>query len=328
MQRAALALTVTKETTGGTGEIFVAFGVNNGSENAWNQSGKTSDLYHGWLIGYPVQSNGTFASPNPANFAFASTANFGGTADSTCTDVSSSGTGETGTSPYNNCGLGGGIWMSERGPAIYTATDTNKTNYVLIGVGNGGFETGTTYPNWGSSVVAFSVGTTCATSQTGITTVSACCQPSSSLTPYCYVGCSSTPTYPTVQYMNYLDQDMGMPGTQIVGLDGNTGGNPYVVTCDKSGQCYALNPTSLGGYQSPADCGGANCEFAGSRTSISFLLSGGEHCYGNTTSSTPCDSISEFVDCLVGSIGRVTTNKVAGAPSESVYDPKRHFNSI
>lgn len=97
--------------------------------------------------------------------------------------------------------------------------------------------------------------------------------------------------------MNSLDQDMGMPGTMIVGSDGGTGGagHTYLVTCDKSGQCYVLpsSPSSLPGYAYP-DCTG--CEFAGSQTALSYP--GYSQCYGNTSPPTgyvACDSISSMV---------------------------------
>jgi hypothetical protein len=93
--------------------------------------------------------------------------------------------------------------------------------------------------------------------------------------------------------MNQLDQDVGMPGTTIVGADGGTGGSDHLVTCDKSGQCYVLapNPSSLTGYSSP-DCTG--CEFSGSMTSP--IANGVGTCYqGGEGSLIPCDSISSMV---------------------------------
>lgn len=118
VQRVALTLTTTN-TSGGTGEIYVAFAVNNASENEWNTSAG-SNPYHGWLIGYPIGSGGTI-STTQANFAFASTPNFDGTSSSPCTDVTSSGTGQTNGNNENNCGLGGGIWMSGEHP-LFTRT--------------------------------------------------------------------------------------------------------------------------------------------------------------------------------------------------------------
>jgi hypothetical protein len=63
----------------------------------------------------------------------------------------------------NECGLGGGIW---RNPAVFAG----ENNYVLAGIGNGGFQasgygTSTAY-SYGESVVSFVDTTTCMTSST------------------------------------------------------------------------------------------------------------------------------------------------------------------
>lgn len=128
VQRAALTLAKLTATTDSTQELYVAFAVNNSSENEWNDpSGGDTNAYHGWLIGFPIGSNGLPAQSYP-NFAFATTANFGGLNDSTCTDVIPSGPyagkGQTDGQNYDNCGLGGGIWMSGRAPAVYTDSST------------------------------------------------------------------------------------------------------------------------------------------------------------------------------------------------------------
>ncbi len=131
LQRAALALAP-------NGEIFIAFGIG-GGRNA-SEYDPTVYPYHGWLIGYPVIP--TVSST--ANFAFASTPNVDTTNTTTpCTAGPYNSPPEAGD--QNICGLGGGIWMSGKGPAMYT---TGGSTYIIAGSGNGGVLAGGSLPSW------------------------------------------------------------------------------------------------------------------------------------------------------------------------------------
>jgi hypothetical protein len=228
------------------GNIWIGFGVGNGSETSFSYP------YHGWLMAYPASGSGG------ASFAFAST---------TVLDPSGSPfvacSSDTSAPWTNECGLGGGIW---RNPAVFAG----ENNYVLAGIGNGGFQasgygTSTAY-SYGESVVSFVDTTTCTTSSTPTA-----CNPGSFFTPS------------TFGTLNVNDQDMG--ASSILVTDSSAGSS--VVAIDKSGQGYVLSPTGLPGYNS-TDCSG--CEFAGSLTSRAAGVGGG--CFGGLgTSTTPCDSV-------------------------------------
>ena len=100
--------------------IYVAFGV------AGVEDSETSYPYHGWLLGYTVESNGALA-PTPA-LTFATTPTGCGVGGGTTQCPSGNG-----GAPACDClqptgfqnapnwgGLGGGIWMSGKGPASRT----------------------------------------------------------------------------------------------------------------------------------------------------------------------------------------------------------------
>lgn len=95
LQRAALLLAA-------NGDIYVAFGVANGSETAFVRY-----PYHGWLIGYRV----TPTLNSTANFAFASTPNYDSSNGTTpCSNVPN----YSNTDVSNQCGLGGASGCRER----------------------------------------------------------------------------------------------------------------------------------------------------------------------------------------------------------------------
>jgi hypothetical protein len=235
-------------------EIYIGFGVGNGSETLFSYP------YHGWLIGYPTSS-----IESGANFAFAST-----------TVLDPSGTplvacsGNTSPPWTNECGLGGGLW---RNPAVFAGS---SQHYILAAMGNGGFQASahgtTTAYSYGESVASFTQGTTCNTSSTPTA-----CTPNGFFTPSAFGT------------LNANDEDMG--GSSILVTD-SANGAPQLITFDKSGQGYALNPNpstgGLTGYNA-TDCT-PNCEFAGSQTSPAYGFGG--PCYGGLgTSGTPCDSV-------------------------------------
>ncbi len=269
LQRSALSLAP-------NGELFIPFGVGGGSgasEFSWTYP------YHGWLLGYNV-----IPTPQSApNFAFSSTPNGPNVSPANTTtlctnssnnDYSDCGKNAGGGDPTlcgNICGLGGGIWMSGKAPALYTSGDTT---YVFAGVGNGGVLAGGSTPlsSWGSSVVAFDASRTCNTSSS--TNASNACYPAQFYTPSNY------------QTMNAFDQDMGTSGPVIT--DTLTSGQNQLVTFDKSGTGYVMSPLSLPGYTN-LDCG-TNCKFEGSLTAS--IIPGVDVC-GN--GDTPCDSIGSAV---------------------------------
>jgi hypothetical protein len=246
LQRAALLLA-------NNGELFIAFAVGGGTGSSETDY---SWPYHGWLIGYRVQDT----LDTTATFAFASTPNY----DSTNTTTSCSNVPSNNNANITNlCGLGGGIWMSGKGPAIYTS---GESTYVVVGTGNGGVLAGGSLPGWGSSVVSFLQGTTCTT-----TSSPSQCSPIEFYTPRNYAT------------LNNNDQDMGNSG--VVVTDTLTGGTSELVAFDKTGRGYVLNPGSLPGY-STSDCTG--CKFEGSLTAPGTTCNDG-------TGGGPCDSISSPV---------------------------------
>jgi len=238
------------------GEIYIGFGVGNGSETEFSYP------YHGWLIGYPTSS-----IESGSNFAFAAT-----------TILDPSGTplvGCTGnTSPpwTNECGLGGGHW---RNPAVFSGS---SQDFVLAAMGNGGFQApsygSTTAYSYCESVVSFTQSTTCNTSSSPTP-----CAPNGFFTPSAFGT------------MNANDEDMG--GSGILVTNPPAPQAPQLVTFDKSGQGYALNSNpstgGLTGYNT-TDCT-PSCEFAGSLTSPASGFSG--PCYGGlgNANNLPCDSV-------------------------------------
>ncbi len=158
------------------------------------------------------------------------------------------------TNLNNLCGLRARIWMGGKGPVRYTI---GTTRYVYIGTGNGGFQTGNT--NYGSSVLGFSE------SSTGG-------PPNSMFTPYSYAT------------LNANDQDMGTSGPLLF----TSGSASNLVTFDKTGKGYVLNPASLGGFN--AGDTGAVSEFTGGS-----LTAGGSCDGGAGNGSTACDEITSQV---------------------------------
>ena len=250
-----------------SGKIYIGFAVNNVSETSY------SNQYHGWLIGYNPSTSST------ANFAFASAPNIDNTTGATpaCSGASS---------PYTNeCGLGGGIWMSGRAPAVYTY---NSNTYVVVGAGNGGFQTGGSYPSYGNSIIAFNANTTCNTQGTAPTL----CTPDSFFAARCYPAASCPPSgNATVQIMNAWDQDNGASGPLVTDSSAGTA----VVAVSKAGTGFVLPQSGLPGYSSGSQPDCTSCEFAGSLTSpLSSSFTSACNGFGNTP--TPiCDSVSSLV---------------------------------
>src|ERR1039458_2507281 len=158
--------------------------------------------YHGWLIGYRV----TPTLNSTANFEFASTPNYDSSNGTTpCSNVPN----YSNTDVSNQCGLGGGIWMSGKGPAIYNA---GETTYIVVGTGNGGVLAGGSLPSWGSSIVSFDLNTTCTTTSSPTQ-----CSPAEFYTPSNY------------KTLNANDQDMGNRSTTR--LNSSHLGISYAVFC-------------------------------------------------------------------------------------------------
>lgn len=105
--------------------IYVAFGTLSTQE--------FTNPYHGWLFGYQYAAG-----------AFVQTMIFNSTPSSAQTNPACSGSAH----PTNQCGHGGGIWMSGRGPAL-------DAGGVYVVVGNGGYG-GASTGNWGESAVRLS----------------------------------------------------------------------------------------------------------------------------------------------------------------------------
>jgi len=216
--------------------------------------GSSSEIYVGFgvaSVGELVTSNfyhgwliGFAAGSTSANFEFASTpiGASGNSSSPACTNSS----GTVQTDPHNLCGRGGGIWQSGKGFTVYTTSSGTKR--VFACTGNGGFQSSL---NWGSSCLAF------ATTATGG-------PPTDSFTPY------------SATTLNYYDQDMGTSGTLL--FTDPSSGTTYMVTFDKTGEGYVLNPANLGGYNS-GDTGAVG-EFAGSTTNGGTCDGGGgsSHC--------------------------------------------------
>lgn len=168
-------------------EIYLAFGTRNGSE--------ATVPYHGWLIGYHF--NGS---------AFTQTFIF----NSTLNSAQSGPPCSTATPPRNQCGHGGGIWMSGRGPAL-------DSTGIYVVTGNGGYG-GTGSGNWGESALRLN----------GLGVADA-------FTPYNYAT------------LNQNDLDLGDAGALLFTSTNATAQN-LMVAAGKTGWAYVLNRASLGGY--------------------------------------------------------------------------------
>ncbi|HTQ53031.1 MAG TPA: hypothetical protein VMI94_01145 [Bryobacteraceae bacterium] len=168
--------------------IYVGFGTRSGSEAV--------SPYHGWLLGY--QFTGT---------AFTQTFAFNSTANATQTGQACSGSAP----PNNQCGHGGGIWMSGRGPAL------DPTGIYVV-TGNGGFG-GAGTGNWGESVLRLdNLGSV-----------------QDSYTPNNYVS------------LNAADLDLGDAGA-ILFDSSNPAASNLALAAGKTGKVYVLNRSNLGGF--------------------------------------------------------------------------------
>ena len=183
LQRAALL-----EDT--LGNIYLGFGALSGDESTHH--------YHGWLIAYSY-SNG----------AFTRTMVFNSTQNATQSGPVCSGV----TPPTNQCGHGGGIWMSGRGPAL-------DRMGIYVVAGNGGYGGGQT-GNWGESAILLNYA--------GII--------QSSFTPAGYTN------------LNEYDLDLGDAGAILFSSTNTTMSN-LMVAAGKTGIVYVLNRASLGGLHS------------------------------------------------------------------------------
>jgi hypothetical protein len=170
-----------------TAAIYLGFGTLSTSE--------TTVPYHGWLFGYQYASG-----------AFTQTMIFNSTLSSTQRGPACSGVNPS----TNQCGHGGGIWMSGRGPGL-DATGI----YVLTG--NGGFGGGAS-GNWGESALRLS--------SSGV------------------VEDSFTPSNYTM--LNGSDLDLSDAGA-ILFTSTNASAPNLLLDAGKTGDVYILNRASLGG---------------------------------------------------------------------------------
>lgn len=180
LQRPALL----EDTAHGT--VYLTFGTLSAEES--------THPYHGWLIGYSYSGG-----------AFTQTMVFNSTQNATQSGQSCSGT----TPATNQCGHGGGIWMSGRGPAL-----DNTGIYVVTGNGGyGGPGTG----NWGESALR--------------------------LNPAGVVEGFFTPNiYAT---LNDYDLDLGDAGALLF-RSANSAVPNLALAAGKAGVVYVLNRASLG----------------------------------------------------------------------------------
>jgi hypothetical protein len=167
--------------------IYMAFGTLSGLEIV--------SPYHGWVIGYEYAAG-----------AFTQRMIFTSTQSATQTGPACSGP----DAPNNQCGHGGGIWMSGRGPAL-------DATGIYLATGNGGFG-GPGTGNWGESVLRLS----------GAGVVE------DSFTPSSFVE------------LNGADLDLCDGGTILFTSLNATVPN-LVLAAGKSGFVYVMSRTSLGG---------------------------------------------------------------------------------
>jgi len=240
--------------------IYVAFGVAGGVEDD-----ESTNPYHGWLLGYTLASSGSLAPAPALNFVATPTGCSSGGGTTQCL------TGNGGApacdclqpSGFQNApnwgGLGGGIWMSGKGPA--SRTDSTGLAHTFVGTGNGGFQNSGA-SNWGDSILDFHL------SQAGGMPLS----PSDYFTPYggpgdCWIANNCSPAIQptlqltscaydspgdgtcnrTVELFNEYDWDMAVSGIAL--FDKGTAGH-YAVTVDKGGYGYLLSQDQLLGFAS------------------------------------------------------------------------------
>jgi hypothetical protein len=248
LQRSAL-LEVQNANATPANVIYIAFG--SAVMEAPNPTTGQTYPYHGWIFAYSTSGvNNALVQ----DFAFSTTAAGGGTPGTPPCNTFAPLCGASGceTGQYQNepnwCGHGAGIWMSGRGPAAIT---TNGVSNAFFGAANGGFQTSS--GNWGSSILDFP-----SSAAGGV--VSA---PSSYFTPQggpnepftpliladsnCPASHGATPTQCpyTVDVLNQNDWDVATSG--ILMFQG-AGQLNWLVTVDKAGNGYLLNPSNLGGF--------------------------------------------------------------------------------
>ena len=170
------------------GIVYLTFGVVSTDE--------TTRPYHGWLIGYSYSGS-----------AFAQTMMFNSTQNATQT-----GRPCTGASPATNqCGHGGGIWMSGRGP-------TMDSRGIYAVTGNGGYG-GPGTGNWSQSALRLN-------------------------------GSGVVEDYFTPNNYNFLndyDLDLGDAGVLLF-TSTNAAAPNLALAAGKMGTVYVLNRANLGGF--------------------------------------------------------------------------------
>ena len=200
--------------------IYLAFGTAVPEDN-------DNDPCHGWIFGYTAGQSDALSQV----FAFATTPTgpTGNTGRPPCNDVVKDGF----QNAPNWCGLGGGIWMSGRGPAANTV---NGVTHVYFATGNGGFQKGGL--NWSESVLDFHV-----------TPSAVGTSPADSFTPYGgrYLAPPLQDGVPYIfEALNENDWDLSVSGILLF-QDGK--GNNRLLTTDKAGYGYILAQGSLGGFE-------------------------------------------------------------------------------
>ena len=173
-----------------TATIYIGFGTRSGQEAV--------NPYHGWLFGYQYTAG-----------SFEQTMIFTSTQNATQAGVTCS----SEVPPINECGHGGGIWMSGRGPAL------DSTGIYLV-TGNGGYG-GAGTGNWGESALRIS--------ESGAV--------EDSFTPGNYAN------------LNDGDLDLSDGGT-ILFTSSNAAASDLMLMGGKTGIVYVLNRANLGGFSS------------------------------------------------------------------------------
>jgi len=257
--------------------IYVAFGVA-GPENV------SAKPYHGWLLGYTINSSAAFVTT--PSLAFVATPSGCGSGGGTTQCP----TGNSGTPPCdclvpsgdqsapNWGGMGGGIWMSGRGPA--SRTDSTGLAHTYVATGNGGFQNSST-TNWGDGILDFHL------SSAGMPT-----SPSDYFTPFggppdCWETNTCSPVIQpslagtscaydtpgdgtcshTVELYNEYDWDMGVSG---ITLFNDSSSHYFAVAVDKGGFGFLLLQDNMKHFASgdpgnlfPFQAVGTTCSGAG-----------------------------------------------------------------
>jgi hypothetical protein len=265
--------------------IYVAFGV------AGSEVSLTSP-YHGWLLGYTVNSSAVLSATPSLTFVTTPTTCGSGGGGSQCAGNSGSPPCDCLVNDHQNApnwgGFGGGIWMSGKGPA--SRTDSSNLAHTFVGVGNGGFQTSGS--NYGTSILDFhlsSAGMPSAPSDTftpfggpgdcwETSTCSPVIQPPLALSSCAYDKQADGTCNHTFELLNEQDWDMATSGIAL--FESPT--NYLAVTADKAGYGYLLVQDHMGGYQagdlgnifpfiavdSPCGAVAADCDRA---TSLAFF---------------------------------------------------------